>query len=297
MNASLFEPALNLKLMTLETLEDFEVVGSYGSGAILFSSAYRNVNRLGENLEAVSVAASLGLSSLDYARRRYVSSDEPPQETTQSSYVAAYRAARTHMDACANAIVTNKDVELGFGTYAASIALERLRLSFGAAHLLYNLGLHYEGDVVSRQILEQIAWAVAASKVADEHSLNKISSSGSIPHLKKLEPGAGRLNGYLAGSAHLRATHQQQVFEADEQGRGKISMPWLRTSISADILLSIADLWVIAYEWTQRDHMKAFISLDPDNDFGVDQKRPFLGAAKSLIDAIANAVPPEGDQA
>jgi hypothetical protein len=290
MDADRFELIPSLKKMTLETLEDFEVVGSYGSGAILYSAAYRNVNGLGRNLEAVSAAAALGLSSLDYARRRYVSTDdEPSQDATQTGYVAAYKAARRHIDQCANAMLTNPDVELGFGTYAASIALERLQLSFGAAHLLYNLGLHYEGDVIARQILEQIAWSVAASQVMDEDKLERISSSASIPDLKVLAPAAGRLNGYLSKSAHLGLAQHRQVFQADVSGRGRISMTWNRTRVSADILLSLADLWAIAYEWTQRAHMTTFVSLDPEANFHVDAKRSFLGIAKKLLDDIPPA--------
>lgn len=276
--------------MTLETLEDFEVVGSYGSGAILYSSAYRDVNGVGKNLEAVSVAATLGLSSLDYARRRYVSNDEPPQEReTHRSYVAAYKVARQHIDQCENAMVTNEKVELGIGTFAASVALERLRSGFVAAHLLYSLGLTYEGDAVARQILEQIAWSVVASKIVDQEKLGMVSSSASIRELKALVPTAGRLNGYLSKSVHLGHDQHQQVFGADAAGIGRVSITWTRTSVSAHILLSLADLWVVAYEWTQREHMMAFVSLDPNAGFSVNSKRPFLEVANKLIDDICRS--------
>lgn len=281
------EFAPNLTELVLETLEDFDVVGLLGAGAIIFPSALRDVNGVGDNLQAVSVAATLRLSSVDDARRRYVGTGgQPTEAAAHRNYVQSYKAARAHIDECVRQMTTNTRNELGIGTFAASIALERLRSGFLAAHVLYRLGLNLEGDVVARQVLEQIAWALTASEVVDREKLNAVESSKSIAKLKKLVPEAGRLYGLLSKSAHASYEQHLSAFTTDQAGRGLVKAAWNRQSVSADILLRLADLWVISYEWTQREHMTAFVSLDPANSFRVIAERPFLNRAQRLVDLI-----------
>ncbi|MCU1525905.1 MAG: hypothetical protein JWO18_2799 [Microbacteriaceae bacterium] len=286
----------NLTLDALRTLEDFEVISSVGTGAIIYSRRYGELNDLATNLKAVAVATSLGLKSIDYARKTYSTngtrdsdSVEDQSESSHSAYIAAYRAARKHVADCEISLRTNQSVELTQGTFSAAVALERLRSGFKAAHLLYSLGLNIEGDSVSRQILEQIAWAVAASQVTSDDEIEAVSATKSISKLKLLAPYAGQLYGWLSQSVHAGVQQHRDAFNIDEDGRGNILMSWSRRPIAAQIILYLADLWVVAYEWTQREHMTRFVAVDPDTNYSVVASRPYLRYAEELIERVQAA--------
>jgi len=286
----------NITEEAIRTLEDFEVITSLGTGAIIYSRRLGAFNNLKQNLTAVSVASTLGLASVDYARRTYVpnepskiSGGEGGPVSTHSAYVDAYQAARAYVLKCEEALTTNPDVELTMGTFAASVALERLRSGFTAAHTLYSLGLNIEGDAVARQVLEQIAWAIAASEVTSEEEVEKVSATRAISNLKRIAPYAGRLYGWLSDSVHAGLPQHRESFMTDESDRGFVISSWNRRPVAAQVILQLADLWVLAYERTQRDHMTTFVAIDPEADFMPLADRPFLGRMTELIDAVIDA--------
>jgi hypothetical protein len=286
----------NITEQTLRTLEDFEVINSVGTGAIIYSRRFGAFNDLTRSLKSVAVAASLGLKSIDYARKTYLPDDlgesdrkNPGSDATHLAYVAAYHEAREYMLNCQQALLTNPNVALSLGTYAASVALERLRSGFTAAHTLYSLGLNIEGDAVARQVLEQIAWAIAASQVTSDEEIKNVSATRAISRLKRLAPYSGRLYNWLSNNVHAGLSQHLEAFTTDESDRGIILTSWNRRPVSAEIILQLADLWVIAYERTQSDHMTQFVAIDPQADFMSFADRPFLRRMSELVGIVKDA--------
>lgn len=270
----------------LDTLESFESFAVPVGGFVLYSSRWRNT-ALPRNLRAAAVASALGLSSLDYARRTYTHEEQPPEPTAVATYLQTYLLAKRHMRDTLEALGTFSDsAEGNFGPFAAAIALQRLNSGFRAAHILYRMGLNIEGDTISRQILEQIAWALVASKLATLEEIDQVSASYSINELKKLIPRTGQFYGALSDIAHAGLAQHRDVVEVGPGERGHIVFARGRLSVSAAIVVRLADAWVAVCEYTQRQVVTEFRALKSQDDLTLADDRPFLVASQRLIDEI-----------
>lgn len=278
--SSLLDPSL--RGMLLDTIEDFDMVATFGGAAVLYPARYEHTN-LPENLHAAVAATTLRLRSLDYAKSRYGQTRRrQPHKSSHDLYIDAYRLAKAHIGACSNAFEPNAELEVGFGTFAASIALQRLVTSVLGAHLLYRIGLNFEGDAVARHVLEQIAWAVAAAELDDEEQLRQLSPTRAVSKLKPLAPYAGPLYGRLSETTHASLTQHRRVVRSEGETLS-VLLAWDRPAWSALTLLQLADLWVLAYEWTQQGHMKSFLALDRSAGYAPLVDRPFLKHMRELV--------------
>jgi hypothetical protein len=143
-------------------LENFEIVGN--SLAIALVRRPVVPPSLRENIWAAIVASTSGLSSLDYAKRKYGLGDPKPETAAPvmkayELYIESYTAAKEYLYVTIKKLQPEGGPPLELGVFGASLVLERLPDSFFSAHILYLLGQRYEGHAVSRLILEQIAWA------------------------------------------------------------------------------------------------------------------------------------------
>ncbi|WP_295839134.1 hypothetical protein [uncultured Microbacterium sp.] len=277
-------PIRNLHEDVLSTLEAFDAFAAPVAGAVLYSSRWRATS-LPRNLRAASAASALGLTSLDDARRRYTHNDEEDEPTATDRYLQAYFAARRHMKETLSDLGNFEEGD-NYGAFAAAVALQRLDSGFRGAHILYRLGLNIEGDTISRQILEQIAWALEASRLGTPEEMEKVSASYSISALKKLIPGIGPLYGALSEIAHAGLEQHRQHVELDPDDRGRIVVARGRLATSALILLRLADAWVAVCEYTQRDIVGTFRALASRDDLRLLQARPFLAESQRLVQQI-----------
>lgn len=265
---------------------DFESIVTPGTGAILYSRRY-SVTELPQNLRAAAAASALRLSSLDQAKRTYVSDlEDDPRPASSELYRAAYRAARAHTLEAGERLKTNSKVALSLGTYAASVALQRAESGFMGAHLMYQLGLNFEGDAIARQVLEQIAWSLAVAGLEQPDSIRKVKAHRSITGLKATIPWAGDLYGELSATTHAGLSQHRTAFTARDDVQGVVLLAWSRLAESAANLLLLADAWGVVWELTQVDHMKKFSSLHSKKNPTVRAKRPILKLAKSLVSEI-----------
>jgi hypothetical protein len=273
----------------LDTLIDFSSVVTPGSGAILYPRR-QEITNLGRNIHAAAVASGLGLASLDYAKRRYVPAEEGPEpEDVGSSrlYRDAFFAAMAHKKATEEQLASSDDVPMGI--FAASIALERLDSGFKSAHLLYQLGLNYEGDAVARYVLEQVAWSIVASRLSTLEEIEKVKSTAAIGELKKLIPWAGQLYGDLSKTTHAGLKQHQIAFMVDDEQRGRVLSTWSRLGVCAAHIMLLADAWSVAWEYTQAPYMQQFNALHSAIDRKVRADREFMTVVHLTVDAIDDA--------
>jgi hypothetical protein len=270
----------------LDTIENFDLFPVPVGGFVLYSSRWRNT-ALPRNLRAAAVASALGLSSLDYARRAYTHEEELTEPTVLEAYSKTYLSTKSHLRKTLGALgAFSESAEENYGTFAAAIALQRLDSGFRAAHILYRLGLNTEGDTISRHILEQIGWALVASKLRTLEEIDRVSASYSINELKKLIPGTGQLYGALSDIAHAGLAQHRELVEVGPGEHGHIVLARGRLSVSASILVRLADAWVAVCEYTQRDIVTEFRALKSHDDLTLAPDRPFLRESQRLIDEI-----------
>lgn len=271
------------------TLEDMQVVQLPSTGAILFASSRAHVNDLEESILTAAVAAQLGLRDLNRVRKSIVPSVEnrPEPGRDRVLYTEAYFLAVSHMAEAGRHFLPGTDSPATLGVYAASIALHRLRASLFSIHLLYQLGLVYEGDTVARQMLEQIAWSHEAAAATTNEDLESIQSQRAISGLKRLIPYVGRLNGLLSKSAHAGIHQHRQHTSVHERGRlvHTRGLSGYRTHCASTILL-LADAAVAVLESTQREHMTAFKAIDPENGYAYLPGSDFRVRSQQLLDEL-----------
>jgi hypothetical protein len=282
------EVGLAHALSLFDTLSDLSVISLPGSGAILYNPRFDQGTGLSENLRAVAIAAALRRTSVDAVRREYAGYQPPldARDAARRAYVGAFNRAKAYIDVSLRALHTNPDVEMTLGMYAAEVALQRLQWSMFAAHLLYQLQLRFEADAVSRHVLEQISWSVAVAGLDDEAPIRRVQPQATIGGLRQLVPEAGRLYGALSSTTHAGIDLHRAVFEVDENQRGVIHHGIQDWASSAAILLTLADLWVVAHEYTQRGHVREIVACDPANDYEPVADRPFLLERAAMVREI-----------
>jgi hypothetical protein len=258
----------------LATLENLDAVITPAAGAILFNRAY-GVTGLRRNLHAAAAASGLGLASLDYAKRAYTTDEPERSGGAIERFTDIYHFARQHMADTKARLASRPETPDHFGTFAASVALQRLSASFQAAHLLYGLGLNVEGDAVSRLILEQIAWAVAAAQLDSRDEVRKVKAESSITQLKALLPDTGRLYGELSKIAHAGYLQHRDSFLLGDEEQGAVLLAWSRLAPSARLLGVLADAWVVGCEVTQADQLETFTAIRSRIDRSADPDRTF----------------------
>ena len=262
------------------------------------SEIIRHAGDLEENLLSVATAAQLDLRDLNRVRRDFVprigrGKGLPRQHQLYSN---AYWHAVGHMRRAGNALRPAADAQPTLGVFAASVALHRLRTTLFSAHFLYQLRLVLEGDVIARQMLEQIAWANAAAEATTHGELEKIKSERAIGGLKRVFPAAGPLNGVLSASAHAGIALHREHTSVGDDGRLLIKRGLDAWSHCASVIMFLSDAAVTILERTQRDHMSTFIATDPDNGFAYVENNPYKREGAEIIEELV-AIEGEGRDA
>ena len=262
-----------------DLLEDFEVVGTVAEIALISRQPERTA--LHENMHAAIVASTFGLTSIDYAKRKYFSSQKdfrPHPSSTELShvYINAYLACKRYVRRMIEKINTDGLPQPSNGVFGASLVLERLPYSFFSAHMLYRLGHRYEGHAVARLILEQIAWAYAAYTMDDKEDIDRIVTTKSISRLKNFVPETGMLYGFLSDKTHIDYRNHKEFIQTDT-GKNVVVYAQPMFKEYAIVMLNLADLFGIVWEVSQLDYLPDVKTIQVSgDDIDLNPTRPFL---------------------
>jgi hypothetical protein len=278
-------------------LEDFDAVATRLHAVLISKNAPA---QLRTNLQASLVATTLALSSVDYARRRYVNEIIDGNENlAKTSYAEAYRCAKSYIGRLRARITTEGRPEPEVGVFASSIVLERLSASFFCAHLLYSLGHRYEGHSISRLILEQVAWAYQAHCQQNVDAIQRIETTRSISKLKTILPQVGRLYGFLSAKTHIDYDSHREFLQAGD-GVNIIQHAQREFIEYTDVLLQLADFFGVVWEVSQRDYLTELEAIEAVGDGPpvVKGGRPFLTEMRKHLNSVEEATKPRrnGDQ-
>jgi hypothetical protein len=145
-------------------------------------------------------------------------------------------------------------------------------VSFRAVTLTIRNGFHFESTVLTRLILEQLAWCYVVRSIPDG-ALFDTEPHKCITQLKRLLPDAGTVYGNLSRSAHLmpETTLRYIAFQNGEPSVTLLSFDRARTD--ALMLLLMADYYCVVSEFVFRDYFTAFRHISLDSS-GTVQPRP-----------------------
>jgi hypothetical protein len=236
--------------MVQHVLEDFDVIATRQFAALVRRRPH--LTHFADNVRAAVVASTLGLASLDYAKRRYCDGEEELERASLPvhAYVEAYQFTRSYLERLTTSLQTKGKPEATVGVFGASIVLERSLLSFFCAHLMYQMGYRYEGHAISRVILEQIAWAFEAHEARDIETIQSIRTTAAVSKLKRFAPEAGALYGFLSKKTHIDYSSHSEFLRV-EDGKNAVVYGHDVMPEYGSVILRLGDLFSLVWEASQ----------------------------------------------
>ncbi len=195
---------------------------------------------------AAKLSYELQLSSIDYALKRYVDSDEyEADEPCLGDDVSRY--LRNALNAIREELKgLHSQGELPFGILGAELTLYRVPHALDTARMLSNRGLLLEVLPILRLSLEMIAWAHTAFFVSDNDAVLELKAQSCISSLKRTYKSAGHLYGFLSEFTHWGHAIHAKFIDFDEGKVGIVNASVRYRAISLGLCLAIVDVYVEA---------------------------------------------------
>jgi hypothetical protein len=194
---------------------------------------------------AAAISYQLGLSSIDYALKRYVD-----QETYEDSNASLGDAASDYLrDGAIFLMEELKKLhtvdELTFGVFGAEITLYRIPHALDTARMLSNRGLLLEVLPILRLCLEMMSWAHVAFRMHDEEErIRALKAQNCISMLKQTYKTAGRLYGYLSTFSHWGHVIHRHFIDFDETPVAVLSASVRHRAMALALCLVVLDVLV-----------------------------------------------------
>jgi hypothetical protein len=244
---------------------------------------------LQKRVAAALIADSLRLKSLDYAYRRYMDNNDIDYHRASTQRIDLRIAVFIdEMMKALGHITNNFSDETSDKSYGQSLSEWTLsRIPFSMPILLYvaNRGALYEGIAVARLIFELLSFAHYVYDKSDDKLIKNLSANTTISSLKKVNPGAGKLYGWMSSHAHWEfEAHKKSVVSSEvEFGFSHLlACPHFK----AIILSVILNLTVVTYDIVWVVHHR---NVQPHKTVLGDTIRPktVRDHAKSLLNEIS----------
>lgn len=273
-----------------ELLENYRLVAT---GHFIAMLPTESPDHLINNVRAALVASTLQLQSLDYAKKRYASSDLDFQATVDQRlniYENCYSASKDYIHRSLRKLRTLGRRDPTVDEFGSSLVLERLPTSFFSSHLLYRIGQKYEGHAVSRMILEQMAWAYAAADYSDLDKIKNISPTKSVSRLKEIYPQAGELYGYLSKKTHIDYSSHFEFLTVQSE-KNVVLHSNSDFQEYAKIIILLADIFGVVWEYSQRHYIDGFdsVKFDQQGKLSANSERSFVKIGNELLGSFQKA--------
>ncbi len=196
---------------------------------------------------AALISYQMGLSSIDYAKKKYVRTTEYQNEKltlgdTISHFISTACASMARQMPDLHA----KEDEFPIGRFASEITTFKIPRMIDNARLLADRGCYLEALPILRLCLEMTAWANAIYPIEEFDEIVVLKAQNCIASLRSIYPHAGRIYGYMS-----QFTHWGQIVHAEflEKTREKVAVVYSSSKhramglalclVSIDILLDV----------------------------------------------------------
>lgn len=200
--------------------DDFDsAVGALGGLPVGIKSSYpvEYVRRV----TAAVISYQLSLSSIDYAKKRYVIDEERPETNSDRLDIRITNAIEDGTNSIFKHVVELAHLgDENVGTFMAQVTFVRARASIAGMLTCANRGMLFEAIAIARMLIEQIAWAVSAVGNDDADAVKRIAATKAIKKLRTAHRSAGDFYGWLSDYAHW-AYHAHLSVLSVEDGKPK----------------------------------------------------------------------------
>ncbi len=240
------------------------------------------------NIAAAKLAHHLGLSSIDYAKKKYVVCKD--EENIDPIHVLFWQTSQEIHEVIEN-IFNKRSVLNGLpdaiGLVAAGVSFFRLQSSWKNYLILCSRGAKYDAFTILKLILEQLAWAITVYKINDA-SLFKIQPSASIRSLKFIKENVGKLYGDINEYAHISTKVIHEFVYFDDSDAHAVIASKEATLESLPYAFELADLMGIVNEIIWGNFYDNFQYCEDNKEtFKLLKIRPAQEAYKNFLQANA----------
>ena len=237
---------------------------------------------------AAALSHQLGLSSVDYTLKRYVSPEEYDEpKLILGDYVSDF--LRDGMKAIsAGCVKAHQRETTSFGQFGADLTLYRLPGMLDTARMLANRGLFLEVLPILRMCLEMLAWANVSFYVSNEDDVVKLKANYCVSKLNNLYRSAGQIYGYFSKFAHWEHELHGHFLTIENEKIGVISTSRLQRAKSLLLCLIILDVWLEVLRKLYPAEAPDII-LEVQDVSGRDKSRATYSLGSEILKACQNS--------
>lgn len=92
--------------------------------------------------------------------------------------------------------------------------------------------------------------------------------------------------GQLSKTTHAGLDQHRGAYVARVDANDLVMLAWSRRRESAELLMQLADAWVVVWEHTQRAFLTKRVSYGSPSDVTPSDQRKYLKKAKALVEEI-----------
>lgn len=243
-------------------LDDIKLIGSPW---LTVGVPYNSSESFMKNVYSGACASSLGLSSIDYAYKKYVNGQNLGEDSDDFDIkLLKVTSSLKHgvIDVLEYLMSIKKpDVP---SLFAAGAAYVRLQNTFKGAVLCLRTGLYFETLAMERIILEQLAWIYKVHNYNGDYF--KILPNKCISSLKSLIPSVGITYGVLSNKLHIEPLSTLDYISIENNELNVVLSDIRQTIKNARLLLKIYDMFCIVGEFIYADLLKDYKYIKKDHN-------------------------------
>lgn len=169
----------------------------------------------------------------------------------------------------------------------------RLETTMKSIHFHLKYGFYFESLALIRLLLEQLAYAYTASKVASGELKDFISPTKSLSFLKKFIPSTGKLYGLLSKGAHIDKSLVHKYIVHNEGENVRVITQSIGLSLEAGtLLIEVLKVKNIVFEYCFRNYLKKLFFIKEENKtsdtWEVNLDNNYRNEMDGLRDSIVN---------
>jgi hypothetical protein len=184
------------------------------------------------------------LSSIDYAKKRYVAPDLYENEDSLLGDVSSDYLKNTVKKLIQELFNLHTAGDLPFGVFGAEITLYRVPYAIDMTRMLANRGLLLEALPILRLCLEMVAWSKVAFHIEDENDVVALKAQNCVSQLKNTYETAGKIYGYLSKFTHWGHVIHRHFISLDDDKTSVLYASARYRAMTLALCLVIVDVLV-----------------------------------------------------
>jgi len=260
---------------------DFVIGGPFSVGL-----PGRSSNKLKQRVAAAVISHAAGLSSIDYAYKRYAAHHSYDEDRSLGSEISDFLEGIIQRSEQELLELTRRDV-IRLGDQVADATLLRVSSSLYSSKILANRGMLFDTLCLVRFTLEQIAWSCGCDQLEDEDAIFNLDAKKCIKKLGGIYPTSGRIYGFLSEFAHWNPRHHYLFLLIEDSRWAYIKASSEYKAIALCYVLLAVDIHLALIETIYYKFVKEHVVLSKSVKGRFKKNRP----TRKLVERVSSSFP------